>query len=613
MGENNTDIVVDEETKIIKGVLTSKLKNMGKKYFQINFEVKEPNSYAYSQLSKFFQIDNNHFQHEIFIDYNNAPIYWAFESRLVRYLQKRLKPLYVKVDKVEDQKSITDLYSRWVLSDSRDDKKFIASLIIRIIERNDSLNILNQFIGSVLYAYEKSIFNPEKSLKMLDKSKQSLGKIKFEKEIENELHYLIPIFESFFYLKLGNNNEASKKLSEARAINSTGINSKFYTLITDCRTIGKEELRRSLYEILAYDLERVEFGIKANNYILFRFFLENSLFKRLFYFNELAPFTHEIEGLLEEQCLDSGKKMDKLLEKSDKLRKLDFSIFEDQTIQKTVEFINKVTSVEDGRNHVLFMGSLRSLKLKFNSLLGLITEEIRKKHEVTVHEGLEVFQYNIDKVKEKFGILKNDLDVKLDKIQNQIEITLKEEEERFDQTIHFYESKIENLDFGRNYDPGNSFKNVFTYSLVFSALVFLIAGFASYTNGTNFSDSKPGVVDFIIPGLEWGFVAFVLGILLAGGSAASTWYERAMYKSKMNKKYNSVKKQKVKKLESIIQSKKNDEENLRLNYKEQINHYTKSLEKLQNDMKDVQEELLEESQENIEDEIQYYKDLVIED
>lgn len=603
---NNTQ----DEILIIRNVLMSKLKNLAKKYFQVNSEEIESNSAVFSQLSKFFKASVNEYNTEIFIDFNSAPVFWCYNSNLIKYLQSKFKPLYKNIDRVEDQKTLFDLYSRWVFSTSLDDKKFLANLIIRIIGRNDNLNLLNQFLASVVFAYQESLFNPAKSLKILSEVKQNLSRIELEKKYEDEFKYLILLFEAFYYLKLEDNNNASIKITEACASNSLGINCRFYTIVTDCNSIDEDELRRALYEIASYDLERIGFAIESNNYGLYQLFLESNVFKKIFQFSELSPFTSEIESLLEELELDFDSKWNLLIQRFEELKKLNIEQYENDQIARTVEFLSKIIDLDVARNNVFFKGSIGNLHNKFNNLLKLIEQQVINKHNYIIENGLQVFRYNIKKTQEKFGKLKIDLDSKLEKLKKTIENSIKQTETQYDQLILNLQNKIDNFDFGRSYDPSNSFRNAVTSTVIFSAVVFFIAGFASFSNVNNSGVDK-SISIFLIPGMKWGAVAFLFGTLMAIGSAVSTWFERQNYKTRLNQKLKNIKSEKENKIQKLINSGKSDEELLQKSYQDQVDYYNQSIEKLKTDMAKTQEDLTKDVNEKISEEVKPYLSLFI--
>lgn len=599
MVENINSAEISEESKIIRGVLVSKLKNLGKKHFQLDFDQPETSSDIYTQISKFFSISAKEFPHEIFIDYKNAAIFWSFESSLVKYLHKKFTPLYKKLDRMDDQKNLTELYNRWVFSTSSEERKFLASLIIRIIERNDKLNILNRFLYSVIFSFQETVFNPKKSITILEEVRKTLLNVKLEKKYEDEISYLIPIFESFYYLKLDDIKFASNKIAEAMAVNPKGINAKFYTLITDCTQISEEDLRKALYEILIYDLDRIQFAIETNNFGLFRLFLENNVFKKLFFFEELSPYSGEIESLLDELSLDYTERFNLFMDTFDDLTKIESEVFEDPKIKLIFDFLNKVYKNDFGRNNVLFKGSLLNLHKKFNSLIHEIEQYYVKQNQSIITDGLEIYRYNMAKLQDKHDKLKVDYDSKVERLKKQNELNLSSVQDEYKLHISNLEKRLDNLDFGNNYDPMNSFKNMFTYSLVGAAAVFLIAGFASFSNAGNINEVNPTIADFVIPGVKWGFVAFVIGMLSASGSAISTWFERANHKKRMVKRLESVKKQKEEKIASVAKSNKEEEEFLKNYFNEQVKQYEMNKDKLNNDMRETEKELSEEAAANV--------------
>ncbi|MFA7228641.1 MAG: hypothetical protein WC061_06350, partial [Melioribacteraceae bacterium] len=137
----------------------SKFYRLAKDHFQISVK----NDYDFingvKESIRFFSLDLPSEIKEIFIPYNEAPIFWIYESSLLSQLEEFMKFNLVKGSYAEVHKSIKDNYSKWVTTKLKSEKDYYATLTINFIERDiNKHNIFKLIIKAIIYTYQSSFY-----------------------------------------------------------------------------------------------------------------------------------------------------------------------------------------------------------------------------------------------------------------------------------------------------------------------------------------------------------------------------------------------------------------------------------------------------------------------
>lgn len=572
---------------------TGKFKQIAREFFQ--FEAKSSIEYLTSikESVKFFNLDVPPQLNEVFVRYEEAPLFWIYDSPIVQYLEDILKIYFGKSNDLDHYKTIKECYTKWIVIKSENEKRYFANSALNYIDKSSSKhNFFYLILKAVLYTFEKSLTNTATAINLFNKSLEVLNSTKVSDNYKDELHYLIKVFTGFAYLRQKEIAAAGDNFRSALNIKPHGITAKFYLALTEVQLAQHETAAHILKELCEYDFKRIEYSVSKTNPVMFRYFVNNSVVYNLFYHREFAVIVDEIESDLQTVFIQDPSIILKLKSNLSKLKELEMNDYYSDETKKILTFLEKLIDHYFESKNILVISSSQFLLDKFNESAKAIFEAIKLKYASELKNKLKMFDDQAEEKRYAITLLTNDFESLKMKQKDKLASTLKEIEKKIEEYILLIESKINAIPMETKHDPVYTFRNMMTYNIVVSSLLFFIGGCSGYSTqyfrgGMEF---KEVFGQLMLAGIKWGLGAFLVGFLLALIVAVSTFISRSAYKQKLLQKINWLKNQKELEISGAKKEFEAKDKLLKENFDERIEDLKKSIEALLKDRTIIENE-----------------------
>ena len=582
-----------------------KFRNLAREFFQ--FEAKSSIEYLTSikESIKFFQLDVPPQLNEVFIRFEEAPLFWIYDSPIVQYLEDILKIYFGKSNDYDYYKTIKECYTKWNVIKSENERRYFANSALNYIDKSSSKhNFFYLILKGVLFTFDKALASPATAVTLFNKSLEVLNSTKVNETYRDELHYLIKVFTGFAYLKQKENETARISFSSALNAKPNGITAKFYLALAEVQQSEIASAAALIKELCEYDFKRIEYSISKNNPGMFRYFVNNSVIYNIFYQREFSIIYDEIESNLHTVFNPDASIIVKLKTSLTKLDDLDVKDYYSDETKKNFVFIQKLIDHYFESKNILVISSYRLLNEKFNSAVKSIYEAMKLKYSAEINEQLGVLDDQIEDKKLAITVLTNDFDSLKAKQKDKLSSVLREIETKVEEYILQIESKINSIPLETKHDPVYSFRNMMTYNIVVSTLLFFIGGCSGYSTqyfrgGMEF---KEVLGQLVLAGFKWGLGAFLVGFLLALIVAISTFVSRSTYKQKLLQKINWLKNQKELEISGTKKEFETKEKLLKENFDERIEDLKAAIEALVKDRTELASEIKLEVEEKLKEE-----------
>jgi len=564
-------------------VSNEKFKSFAKEFFQ--FEAKSSIEYLtrIKESTKFFHLEVPAHLNEVFIRIEEAPLFWIYDSPLVQYLEDLLRIYLRKSNDYDNYKTIKDFYTKWIVIKSENEKRYFANSALNSIDKSTSkYNFFYLILKAVIFTFEKSLANAESANELFIRSVDVVNSTKVSETYKDELLYLISVFSGFAYLKQKNNEQAKAKFNNALKIKPHGVTAKFYLALVEVQQAEHETAALLVKELYEYDLNRIEYAVNKNSAGMFKYFVNNSVVYNLFYQREFAVLIDQIEINFTSISESDFSLIARLRSNLSNLNDLEMKNYYSEETTKTIAFLGKVVDHFLESKNLLVINSFPLLMQKFNALGQSIYESIKLKYFNEVKDKLKIFDEQIQEKRYAITLLTNDFEALKTRQKDKLAASLKEIEQKIEDFILLIEAKINSLPLESKHDPVDSFKNMMTYNVVISSLLFLIGGCSGYSTQyfRGGMDFKEVLGQLIFSGLKWGLATFLIGFLLSLIVAVSTFVTRAAYKQKLLQKINWLKNQKELEINGTKKEIERKEKLLKENYDDRIEDLKNSIEGL---------------------------------
>ncbi|MBA4310957.1 MAG: hypothetical protein C0425_11590, partial [Chlorobiaceae bacterium] len=103
-----------------------------------------------------------------------------------------------------------------------------------------------------------------------------------------------------------------------------------------------------------------------------------------------------------------------------------------------------------------------------------------------------------------------------------------------------------------NYNPFTSFSTSMAYTLILSFIIFLIGGFAGYSNTASGETSFTIIIGgIIVAGFKWAVITFLIGVVVSTGFAAMVLIDKATIQQNLTQRLNNIKNKKERELNAV--------------------------------------------------------------
>ncbi len=560
------ELVIDEinDNHELTNLVLPKFRGIAKEYFEIDVLEKPDYSKLLEASRTFYGFSLPAELNEVFIVYEYAPLFWAYNSPLLLYLENFLKKTLSQIGGQAFNKNVKEFYLKWLTIKSKEEKKYFASSTINFIKnKSNKKNFLHLIYYSMILAYDDTLFNPEKSLELLDESLEIVKNNKLNNEVKEEVKYLINLYKGFVFLKQNNLEEAYNSFSDALAIKPNGINVKFFKSYS-AYLLKKESFPiEVLTDITNYDITRIEFAIENNDMNMLDYFINYSTITNIFYYSEVSQSYKYISDFLFDLKGSTEVEISSIKKNLNNFKNINITDYFDDTAKQNISFIEKFLKKYSHNKNILVLGATNKLHQKFVKTVGLIIDTIKNKYEGEIKVKLEHYDKQIKNKQDELIRIARDHEQFKIKLKSKTQERINEIENNAKVNIASVEQKIDNIHLIKKFNPNYSFKNGMTYNFILSSTITLMGGCAGYSN--NFMVDYNRFSDFIfivlVSGLKWGVMAFSIGLVFATIYAGITFLESANQKQKLLQFISRIKSDKE---NSIIYYQKEAKENEKL-------------------------------------------------
>jgi hypothetical protein len=607
---------VDAGADHFKDPMLESFVNTGKNYFNFSSDSASELSRVLRESNKFYRYKFPESINEYFFRYEEAPLFWISETPLNKYLKDFYRQNFPVNNGIDQYRSPKEVFYKWIFNKNEDEKKYFALSINNFIDYyNSRSNFLSYIYAALVSLYDKTLYNPRKAIDLFEKSREVIVKIKLNDFAKKELDYLLNIFTGFAHFALEDYELAVEMFKNALKLKTSGVTAKFYLTLADIKSHNSEEAEIYLKEVFNYDSERVEFAVENFGFTMFNFFVDNSVFRNIYYYSEFSLFTEKIENLLSLIKL-SNEPAAKILSNKFEVFKIatqDISYKED--IAKKISFINRLLKKYDDSNNVLFLNIGERLKNNFLDVVMEIKSDIKNKYYSNIETELSHLSEEIKIRSSSIEKILQELENKKIELKNKLASTITNFEKQIAAEIVTLEDEIRNLHLRPKLNPQSAFKHAMVYDIILSFMVFLMGGCAGYSNNYvhDVSELKNLITISLFTGAKWGLITFLIGIILSAITAGFTLLERSNRRQSLLQSISQLKNEKERSINLIKKDFADKEAVLIQNFNVTINENKERIEQLKRE-KDYKEDILKkEAEKQIEEECKPYAFLLDEE
>ncbi len=595
-------------------IITAKFRSLAKQYFQFDVLLETDYLKLIKESSQFYSFNLPEDINELFIKYEEAPLFWIYRSPVMNYLENFFKASIARGGSENYYKVIKDFYSKWVLNTHQDEKRYFAASAINYCEKKSNRNnFLNLIYESVILAYDKHLMNAAKAVELLEDSKELINGQKLSEDIKEELSYLINLYQGFFCIRQNNNEAAVSYFDEALSVKPSGITAKFYLSLNS--VIGKDEFFSTevLEDLFSYDISRIEFAIDNNNLSMMDYFIKNSITSNLFYYPQLSNSYSVFSDFLRNIKTSAQHDINKLKANINNLKNLNLRRYYDDKVKNNILFMDKLFKNYYKEENILFNGITDKLFQQFKNTTDIIINGIKEKFYAEVKEKLKVFSSELEYKLADIQILTKEHEEQKSRFKEKINNAIKGIEKKASESISYLEERIENLNLEAGYDPKAAFKNAMTYNLMISFTVFLMGGCAEYSNTfmTNTTKYYEFFSTVVLTGFKWSFIAFTVGLIISLAAAGLAIMEGTNQKKKLLQIINKIKDDKDYQMEYYKKETERKEKESDEKFNKIIEEKKKYIDSLKTEKEAEEKKFNEEAEKQIQVEIQPLTELIM--
>lgn len=553
--EPQEEIYIDDSRDTaVADMLVARYRNLSKEFFMSEPSIEIDFAQTIKDSAKGLSYVYPEHLSEIFIRYEEAPLFWIINNPIIKSLEDFNKAYSSKIVGLDSYKQIKEFYTKWAIIDSENEKRYFANSAINDIEKKTGrTNFLTLLFYSTILSYDKMMFNPAHSLELLEKTRELLTNLKLDEGRKEYVKYLISLYSGFLYLNNKNSEIAFNYFTDALTIKPDGITAKFYLLLTQVQLNRVKDAKDMVAEIFDYDLKRLEFAVSMNNLPMFGFLIDNPVFANFFRYYEFSSISDMIEHFL----IDTRGPMEYIGEeikaKVQTFKTLKAENYFDEEMAGNIAFLDSFIQKYSENKNLLCLAASTRVKQKFQGTVEKILVLIKQKFAVEIKNKLKIYDKELYQKHQNIENLKKELDVFKIKLQDKLESSIRSIEKRTADSVAILENRINNIYKVRKLNPRVAFGNAMTYNFILSITVFLMGGCAGYSNnylGDIWRFNNVMAV-IIVSGIKWGGLTFGIGLVISVVVAGLALMEGASQKQRLMQTITSLKNEKERQTEYL--------------------------------------------------------------
>lgn len=521
-------------------LIISRYRNLGKERFQgfINYDV-NPIDFI-KECTVNYALNLPPEIGEFIISTENIPLVWLSDLPVFSAINDFLRSAGIaKGDISGSILEIKKFFSKWLMTKSDKERQFYYTSALNLIEKDVfKFNYQKYVYKALLISFDKHISNIDAAISSMILSIETISELELEENLKNEIEYILYLTLGFVYLKGGMYNEATQAFENVSSVRPYGATGLLYKGLTAKLQGDSDKAIESLTTLLNLDMQRISYALKLNKIEAYQFFLKNSYVYQLFKENRFANSYNEIESLLDSFYVTEENIMFRISLMTSELEELRLKVYYTDDIKKQLEFITKfVDKFRNSKSQIVLM-SATLVKEKFINVTNLILEAIRASKLADMSKKLHVYDHQLKDATHSMKILRESGGRRREKLNEQLEENIEILQQEYKEKMEYAQQLIKNLDNSNKFDSGKAFSTGMFYNFVIAIFIFVIGGL-----GTAMMSGSSGfnMNQFMINGIKWGGIAFVLGIFAAIFSAVNTITEKSNEKARLNRFMDSIK------------------------------------------------------------------------
>ncbi|MCX7875608.1 MAG: hypothetical protein N2321_05490 [Melioribacteraceae bacterium] len=536
-------------TTISNEAQIAKFYKVAKENFQISIDSQTDQINTIKESVRFFSLELPSELKEIFISFNDAPLFWIYESSLLNQVEEFMKFNFKGLAFSELHKQIKENYSRWATSKLKSEKEYYSTTTINFIERDiNKHNFFKLILKGLILTYQPTFYNSEKALELFDTTMSLIKTLRLNDSTKHELNYLLKLYIGFVHLKENNFIKANEIFKEALEIKPQGCSARIYSALSEI-SLGNEEVGMYyLKEVFNYDIKRLAIALKFNNLGMFNYFFRNAFIYNIFHEKGFSKVTDAIQILLKDFRVSDNSVFENCKEKLEKIKLKKMDEYYDDEIKKSFEFMDKIMSLYATSNSTLLHAAYPEFQNKVKQIVDKIVNNVKTKYYNEVKSSLNTYDLVINDNLSAEKHLLEELETFKKKSHETLKETIQKISDFYDLEAKEIEQRINELPDNDKYNPRAALANNLTYNIFIAFVVFFIGGVTGYSNKVveNVNEFNSIFVAVLISGSKWGAISFLIGLVVSLLMAAGVAIEKYDVASKLQKKLNHLKIEKEK-------------------------------------------------------------------
>lgn len=590
----------------------AKFYKVAKEHFQINVDTQIDQIHTIKESVRFFSLELPSELKEIFISFNDAPLFWIYESSLLNQIEEFMKFNFKGLAFSELHKQIKENYTRWATSKLKSEKEYYSTTTINFIERDiNKHNFFKMILKGLILTYQPTFYNSEKALELFENTINLIKTLRLNDNTKSELNYLLKLYIGFIYLKENDFIKANEVFKEALELKPQGCSAKIYISLSEIM-LGSEEIGMYyLKEVFNYDVKRLSIALKFNNLGMFNYFFRNAFIYNIFHEKNFSKVTDAIQILFKDFRISDESIFNSCRDKLDKIKLCKLDEYYDDEIKKSFDFFEKLYNQYATSNSTLLHAAFPEFQNKIKQIADKILENVKEKYYNEVKSNLNSYDLVINDNLSAEKHLIEELELFKKKSHETLKETIQKITESYDSEAKELELKINELPEIDKYNPRIAFVNNLTYNIVVAFIVFFIGGITGYSNKLvdNVNEFNSILVSVILSGSKWGAISFLIGLVISILMAAGVAIEKYDVSSKLHRKLNLLKIEKEKQIAEAKEANTHREKIMTESINSSIEIHRKRVAEVKEQKAIAEKELYESANQKIEEETKNLKKL----
>lgn len=585
-------------------VFISRFYKLAKDHFQITVKNDNDPINIIKESVRFFSLDLPAELKEIFIPFNNAPLFWVYDSSLLLQIEEYMRIHFKGMVHTELHKQIKENYSRWATTKLKSEKEYYSTLTINFIERDiNKHNFFKLILKGIILSYQNTFYNPVRALEAFKAALEIVNSLRINDQTKLELNYILKLYVGFIHMKESNFIEANVAFKEAVETRTNGCTAKIYTALTELHLGNEDAVIYYLREVIQYDVHRLSIALGTNNFGMFNYFFRNAFILNVFQENDFSKAVETMHAVLEEFNLKDAGSLITFRDDLEKIKSKHLNDYYDDEIKKSFDFFDKLFDTYASAKNTLLYAAYPEIRGRINEVLEKIVSKIKEDFYGKVKEKLQSFDLSINENLSAEKQLNDELEGFRTRMKENYNLSLQNINENFNSEALALEERINDLPNIDRYNPRVSVVNNMTYNIIIALVVFFIGGIAGYSNKSLSDTSEYNSIftHLLMTGSKWGAISFLVGMIISVLLAFVVVIERYDVKAKLQRRLHYLKSEK----ESLISDAKHSFEQKEKLMTENINgsiaQHRKRVEELKSLRSGTEKELTNEANLKIEE------------